>query len=275
MQGKILKVFNNDINGKEDDREILLFAIFNHKKYMNKYAVFIIKDKTGPNKLCCGSIFLKENEIVIFNIKTELTKIILDFLEEFKTNNYNEFELLDTSNLEKVELINYNEIDYNDINIIYSISFPAPIKNEKQSKKRKPKWLAFLIIILLVIAILCYLTFFVKIKETILECSIKKYNYDINTEYLITKKILFDKSSLVKNISVTETHKFSNYDEYNRFKNDNKQYDYFDIKGSYKYIDEELSLKVFYEEDTVERKYEQIKSILEKEGYTCKEEYDE
>ena len=124
MKGKILKVFNNDLYGKEDEREVVLFAAFTHKKYSNKYALFTFKEDNLPKKLYYGSIYLKEKAIVIFDVKKEFDKVVKDFIEEFKKQEFKEFDIIDPTNLEKAEIVNFNEMEFPDIDLIYSISFP-------------------------------------------------------------------------------------------------------------------------------------------------------
>ena len=51
MNGKILKIVNNDLYGNVDDREIVVFASFVHKKYMNRYVIFTYKDDYEKKKL--------------------------------------------------------------------------------------------------------------------------------------------------------------------------------------------------------------------------------
>jgi len=276
MNGKVLRVFNTDVNGKEDEREVLMFAMFNHKKYMNKYAIFTIKNSKETNKLYYGSIFLKENTVVIFNIKEELKSVILEFIEEYTKNNFQEFELLDSSKYEKIELVNYNEMEYKDINTLYHLSFPQVEEKKEVKKKKSP--LSTIMTLLIIIAIPVIIYFYIQNennKKTILKCNLSSYSYEVNLDYEIDKIITFDKKKMIESINVTETYMFPSQEEYYNFKNENKHYEYFDIKGSYKYIDEERILKIFYEETTVARNYEQIKSILEKEKYICKEENNE
>ena len=40
MNGKILKISSNDLYGNVDERQVVVFACFNHIKYMNKYILF-------------------------------------------------------------------------------------------------------------------------------------------------------------------------------------------------------------------------------------------
>ena len=272
MQGKILKVFNNDINSKEDDREIQLFAIFNHKKYSNKYAIFTINN---TNKLCYGSIFIRDNTIVIFNIKEDFNPLISDFINEYKNNSFKEYELLSTEEISKVELVNYNEIDYPDINSLYTLSFPKPTPPEENKNNKSSLKIVLITIFFIILTIIVYFFVVNNNKPKTLDCTINSHNYDINLDYIISKNITFNERNLIEKIEVTETYKFPSLDEYDKFKKEEKHYDYFGMKGSYKYIDEEQILKIFYNEATLASDYDQIKSILSKEGYTCIEEQNE
>ena len=49
----------------------------------------------------------------------------------------------------------------------------------------------------------------------------------------------------------------------------NKHLDFFNNGEGYKYIDEGLQFKVFYQEDSVIDDYNEMKTYLKKEGYSC------
>ena len=62
MTGKVLKISSNDLYGNVDDRMVRVYAVFEHTKYMNNYVIFSID---GSNKLCFGSIHMKDTSLVI------------------------------------------------------------------------------------------------------------------------------------------------------------------------------------------------------------------
>ena len=115
MAGKILKISSNDLYGNVDDRLVTVFACFEHTKYMNNYVVFSIDDN---NKLCYGSIHLKKDSLVIFNVKQTVKKYIDEFLDEYINDKMDGYKLIDINNINKVELVSYNEMDYDKIQIL-------------------------------------------------------------------------------------------------------------------------------------------------------------
>ena len=80
MSGKVLKVVSNDLYGNVDDRAVSIFACFEHSKYMNKYLIFAFDGEYDKNKLCYGSLHLKNNSLVIFSVKDDVKKYIDEFI---------------------------------------------------------------------------------------------------------------------------------------------------------------------------------------------------
>ena len=106
--GKILKIISNDLYGNVDERQVVVFSCFQHIKYMNNYVIFAFLDEYKNNKLYYGSIHLKNDTLVIFSVKEEIKKYIVGFVDEFLSNNLNEFKILNIDNIDRVQLVSYN-----------------------------------------------------------------------------------------------------------------------------------------------------------------------
>lgn len=278
MKGKVLKIFNNDLYGNTDDREVAVFACFNHKKYMNNYVIFTFLGEYNKNKLYYGSLHIKENSIVIFATKGNASLYVNTFKEQYLNNlvDINEYEILDISKIEKVEIISYSEMECDKLNILDEISIPKKIvKEEVIVKEKKPIFLYVSLVILILLSIgLTYFylnpdTFSIEYKK--LTCEKKLINNELNMNYIETREVNFDKEDKVKEINVTNSYIFNNEDEYLEFRDNNYQDEYFNQEGTYKYDNDNLRLNIFYQDVTIIDNYEDMYKYLKKEGYSCTE----
>lgn len=270
MAGKILKITSNDLYGNVDDRMVKVFACFEHTKYMNNYVVFSID---GNNKLCYGSIHLKKDSLVIFNVKPTIKKYIDEFLDEYINDKISEYKLIDINNINKVELVSYNEMDYDKIQILDDKSIEKTVVNEEMVKGKKPVILYVLLFILIILGggltLLYFMPDLFSVKYKLLECTNNIYDEKIGLNYRIDKDVKFNKNDKVDSVDVIRTYAFLDSDSYNEFKDNNLQNKYFTNGEGYKYIDSELKFKLFYNENSVIDDYEEMYIYLKKEGYSC------
>jgi len=285
--GKIIKVASNDLYGNVDDRTVSVFACFEHTKYMNNYVVFAINEENDKNnankkrKLCYGSIHLKNKSLVIFEVKNDIKKYIDDFLDEYLSEKLSEYKLLDISTIDKVELVSYNEMEYDKLNILDSKSIPkVVVKHEENDKNKAPVFLYLLIFILVLLGVgltVLYLKpelFTIKYKG--IECTDNLYDNNIGLNYDIDKEVRFDRDNKVSSISIVRTYTFLDSNSYYEFKENNTQNNYFTNGEGYKYIDGELKFKLFYQEESVIDDYDEMLTYLKREGFSCIErEYEE
>ena len=156
MFGKVLKISSNDLYGNVDDRKVSVFAAFTHTKYMNKYVVFSFTEEYSKKKLYFGSLHLKDNSIVSFSIKDETSlECVKKFLEQYMSGSLDtqEFEMIDISAFEKIELVAYNDMDFENLELLDQISIKkAETVNVEENKKKKTVFLYFLLILLIAIS---------------------------------------------------------------------------------------------------------------------------
>lgn len=272
MTGKILKVSSNDLSGNVDDRIVSAYACFEHLKYMNKYIVFTID--SNPNKLCYGSVHLKNKSIVVFSVKAEIKKYIDEFINEYLTDTLEEFKIIDINKMEKIELVSYNEMEYNNIGLLDNKSIPKVVTTEEQvTTKKKPIFLYFLLFILILLATGMTLLYFkpelFTVKYKGLECSHNIFDPKLELYYDINKNVKFKDNDKVDSITVTRSYIFPDSNGYYEFKNNENHSEYFTNGEGYKYIDNELKFKVFYQEKSVIDDYDEMLTYLKREGYEC------
>lgn len=279
MNGKIVKIVNNDLYGNVDSRKAVIFACFNHIKYMNKYVIFTFEGEYDKNKLYFGSIHIKDNTLVVFSIKDDLITYITDFTTKYlsKMVDNNEYQILDITNIDRVELVSSNSIDCDKLQELDNLSI-FRVNNQENSinKEKKPILLYFILIILIILVVgLTYLYLKPDAFETEykrLTCEKELYNYEVSLSYKSTKVITFDKDNHLKNIMVTDNYIFSSIDKYLDFKDNDKQNEYFNTIGTYKYDDDKLELIITYKEKTIIDNYQEMFSYLKDEEYKCTEE---
>ena len=138
MSGKELRISSNDLYGNVDDRIVRVYACFEHSKYMNNYIVFSFG--TDNNKLCYGSVHLKENSLVIFSVKNDVEKYILEFTNQYINDKLDDFKIISLNNINKVELVSYNETEFDKLLLLDEKAIPKVIVKE-EVKESKPVFL--------------------------------------------------------------------------------------------------------------------------------------
>ena len=276
MAGKILKISSNDLYGNVDDRKVAVFACFEHSKYMNNYVIFCFDGEYGKKKLYYGSVHLKKDSLVIFAVKNDIKQYIDSFLLEFLSNNLESFKVLDIDKMVKVELVSYNEMEYDNVQELDEKSIIRVVINEVvDNKKKSPVLLYFLVFVLILMGVGITVLYFkpelFSIKYKGLECSDNLYDREMKLYYDIDKNIIFDEDDKLEKIDVVREYTFTNSDNYFDFKNNNQHELYFNNGEGYKYIDEELKLRILYQESNVIDDYTEMLSFMKKEGFSCVE----
>ena len=277
MHGKILKVVSNDLYGNATDKKVVVFVCFNHLKYMNKYIMFTYMDEYDKNILYYGSIYEKGKTIVIFKVRKEEEGYINKFREDYLNDfvNDKEYQILDISMMEGVEIVSFTEIEYDKLSLLdkKSIQRLNNIEAEENNNK-KPVFLYVLLVILIVLLggiTYLYFTDDGSSNDKKLVCSIDKYDNTVMVNYKEERSILYNKKNKIVSITINDKYIFDDVDKYNEFKDNKKEQEYFKKNGTFKYDDNLLMLMISYKGDSVIDNIGEMKSYLESEGYSCKE----
>ena len=269
MSGKVIKISSNDLYGKSVEMVARVYACFEHTKYMNNYVVFSID---GNDNLLFGSIHIKEKILVIFSVKDEIKKYISKFLDEYVVSKLENFRLIDIGNIDKIEMVSYNEMKYDNISLLDEMSISKLVKEEVVVEK-KPILVYILIFILFLFALWITFLYFkpelFEVKYKMLQCGNNLYDDNLGLYYDVNKEIKFDKNDVVIDASVIRTYIFLDSKSYYQFKDNNNADKYFTNGEGYKYIDNELKFKLFYNENSVIDSYEEMLIYLKREGYSC------
>ena len=277
MNGKVLKVSSNDLYGNVDDRKVSVFAAFNHLKYMNRYVIFSFLDEYNKKKLYFGSVHLKDNSLVVFSIKDNNSiNFVNKFITDYMSNKVdsNEFQIIDISNAEKIELVAFNTIDFEYLEQLDQMSIKREITNITNDTKSGNKGFLYVLLILLIgiAGGLTYLyfnpdTLTVELKK--LECNMEGFNKSIELNYSSSLEAKFDKEDKLNSINKVDIYKFENEEEYIQFKENNKERLLGIKDGGYTYDDDNLTLKVIYSDDLIIDSYDEVYEYVENEGYSC------
>jgi hypothetical protein len=191
-----------------------------------------------------------------------------------------EYEVLDIEHIQKVELVSYNEMEYDKINDLENKSIVKEIIQEEVVKEKKPVFLYLLLLFMIIIGGGLTLLYFkpdlFTIKYKKLECVGTLYDENIMLNYKINKEVKFDRNDKVEEISSVRTYAFFDSLSYEKFKKDNEDNKYFNNGEGYKYNDKELTFKLIYKETSVIDDYDEMLTYLKNGGYSCIEtEYEE
>ena len=277
MNGKVLKISNNDLNGNNDERKIAVFAAFIHKKYMNKYAIFAFENELDKKKLAFGSIHLKNDSLVTFDVRPNEKDFINTFVSQYLDNKIDEseYEIIDISNISKIELVSYGQEDFDKLADLDKLSIKRVVNNEEVDNKKGYGMLYFIIMVLiLLLGGITYLyfnpdLFDVELKQ--LNCYKEGFNEIVELNYTSEAELKFNRKDEIDTFNKIDTYKFNNEEDYLKFKGNNEESKYFNINGAYKYNDNKLELKLIYTDKLVIYKYDEVLKYLENNGYTCVE----
>ena len=234
-------------------------------------------DEYDKNILYYGSIYEKGKTIVIFKVRKEEEGYINKFREDYLNDivNDKEYQILDISMMEGVEIVSFTEIEYDKLSLLdkKSIQRLNNIEAEENNNK-KPVFLYVLLVILIVLLggiTYLYFTDDGSSNDKKLVCSIDKYDNTVMVNYKEERSILYNKKNKIVSITINDKYIFDDVDKYNEFKDNKKEQEYFKKNGTFKYDDNLLMLMISYKGDSVIDNIGEMKSYLESEGYSCKE----
>ena len=185
-----------------------------------------------------------------------------------------EYEILDISDKEKIELVSYSEMDFDRLDLLDELSIKKESVNlEELNKKKKPVFLYVLLVLVLLLAgafiYLHYHPELLTVKLNKLDCTSNGYDKKLELNYDSKISILFDKNNKLRSSERIDDYKFITKEDYDDFKDNDKELEYFKIDAFYKYIDEELVLRIIIKDDLIIDDYDDVLKYYKNEGYSC------
>lgn len=283
MNGKRIKLDDYTFTFGEQDVYLNVYGAFKYKKSGNKYVVYSYDN----GKLCYGSLFIRENKIVVMTSEKEVNdeiieKYVNNILEEKESK---DFENISIKDVGEIQIIDEKEIKMNvDLNKLGDLTIPKPkVKEEIDTKPKKKVSLAYFGIFILLIFIGTFLFInpeIVKGKKTNYECS-KSYLHDelpatVNEVVSLT----FNNNGIVDDMKVKSDFVFNDTTYYVEFRDKSYFYKYIEEGDTYKFDDNSYTYRLFSEVD-VHKDYflptekEELLSHYQGKGYNCKQIGDE
>ena len=230
MYGKELKVIelNKSIDTKEHILEV--YAVFKDVKYGNIYAIFKDQYDVTNDILHYASSHFKENTLVLLDIKNKeyVEEIVNEFAWDLVNNKVNpKFEIIDTTNVNKAELISSNSIKVRD-EVLITLRDKTIPKTKKELEQLQPKQMSSskkILVIGFSLAFLVVVAFFIinrDIFEPItytLKCVKTEVDNNLNANISTTDNFIFteeDNMLLKRNIIIKYT--FNDKEDYNEYK---------------------------------------------------------
>lgn len=279
MIGKKIKV--NDFKFKYGQETIFInvYGAFKYKKNNNKYIVYSYDN----SKLYYGSLFVRNNELVIMLSKNDSEDLVDKFIDNILDNNDNnkDFDIISLDKIDSVQVIDEGIINKKvDINKLSELTIPInKIQEETNIKPQRRKISIYGIFFILFIIVV--IVFFFLNPEIIVG---RDKNYICNIEYshkvlsipvIEEVKITFNEKNKVKSSAITKDYVFNDAKKYNKFKNNGEFYRYMNEGDTYKFIDENKTYRVMSNVENLSEYFssDDENSILEyykEKNYKCK-----
>lgn len=152
MIGKRIKVNDYKFVYGQETIYVNVFAAFKNKKNGNKYIIYSYDNK----KIYFGTLFVREQEIIVMTSKEDISNIIKNFIDLLLNGNVDsDYEVISLDNINSIQII--DESIYNntvDINKLSDLTIPkSKLKEDVNTNKKvnKKKILLFLVIIVVIV----------------------------------------------------------------------------------------------------------------------------
>lgn len=278
MNGKRIKV--NDFKFKYGQETIFInvYGAFKYKKNSNKYVVYSYDN----SKLYYGSLFVRNNEIVIMLSKDDSEELIDKFLNNILSGTSdNNFETISLDKITEAQIIDEGIVTEKfDISRLNELTIPKEKVKQDTTQNEKKKSVSisgifFALFIIVVVAFFFFNPEAIMGKDKSYACSTEYNNSTLSTIVREEIKFIFDGKGKIKNVTVTSDYIFNSDTRYNKFKNDGEFYKYMDEGDTYKFIDEEKTYRVMSNVENLREYFstDDEDSILEyysEKNYDCK-----
>ncbi len=249
MNGKRIKVNDFKFKYGQDTIFINVFGAFKYKKNNNKYVVYSYDN----SKLYYGSLFIRDNELVIMLSKNDSEDLIDKFLDDILNgSNDDNFEDISLDKITGAQIIDEGVINKKiDINKLDELTIPKKKVQEEAVENKKKKGISisgifFVLFIVVVVAFFFFNPEVIMGKDKNYVCNIKYNHKTLSIPVIEEVKLTFNGKSKIKSSMVTYDYIFKSDSEYNKFKNSGEFYKYLNEGDTYKFIDKDKIYRVMF-----------------------------
>lgn len=284
MIGKVVKISDYNLTYGKEAMYVNIYGAFKYVKNGNKYVIYSYVDniKRG-NKLHYGSLFVRNNELVVMLSKDTKDDVVKGFIDCVINNkNMSEYEIISLKDINGIQIIDDASVSFDvDISTLYDKTIPkVEVVKKDDVKKEKSFSISYIFFALFIIVLVLF--FFVNPEVLVGEnikynCS-KSYIHDsLNANVSEEVELVFTSKGKITSIDVTTDYVFGNSDEYNDFRNKGYYYQYMEEGDTYKLDDDSYTYRVFSKIDTSNDYFmptdkDELISYYEDNDYVCKEE---
>lgn len=277
MIGKRLKVNDFEFKYGEETVFVNVIGTFKYKKNGNKYVVYCYDD----NKLCYGSAFIRDKELVIMLSKNDKEDIVYEFINGLLEKNISsDYEVISLDKTDSVQIIDEGVISKKfDVNKLYDLTMPkVKVKEEVVTTKKKSISISSIFFMLFILVLGAFFFFNPEViigKDKNYVCT-KEYNLkDLSAGFKEEVNITFKGNGKLKSGSVNTDYVFNSISNYKDFKDEGKFYKYMKEGDTYKFVDSDNIFRVISRVDNLEEYFsfdeeDDLIQFYENNKYECK-----
>ena len=278
MIGKILKVKDINMAFNEKTKKVSVFTCFTHVKYSDNYIIFADYDNYKNGILYYGTVYIKGNTVVIFDIKQDKENIVFDFVNKITSGaNDSEYSIINISNMTEVEIISKNEKNVGSelLNKLDELTIPKEVVDASEEERNESLGFLYfmLIIFLFLLAGSIYLYFnkdkYLKQYDKVV-CTLS--NTSDGYKYIDKLYLEFDSKNELRYLSHDASYQFDNKSDYNNFKYTNlwtenkmSDYNFDDSKLIFTYTNSSKTIEGY----ELMTSYEEVIGYYKSNGYDC------
>lgn len=233
--GKTIKVSEFDLKFGQDDHKVDVYAVFKEKNRSDILAIYSDRNDSDKDTLHYASVHLKNDALVFIDVKDK-SEIVKEYTWKLLNSKENEnFETIDISKYEKVEIVSSNELLVKSevIKKLFDLTIPKEeSKHEKKKVKNKMSSSSKILLTGFSLAILVAISFVVINKDLILGTNIK---YTCTNSYLDTtlgsnkqeiEYLTFNFNDELTTRTMIIRYTFDNKEDYDDYVNEGVYYKY-------------------------------------------------
>ena len=282
MIGKKIRINDYKFTYGKEVMYVNVYGAFKSGKSGNKYVIYsYIDDVNKKNKLYYGSVFVRNNELVVMLSKDTKEDSVKEFTTDILSDkNEDNYEIISLKDIDSIQIIDDAPVSFDvDINKLYDKTMPKVKVTKKEDKTKKRVSIGYIFLILFIIVVALF--FFVnpevlKGKDKEYTCT-KSYTHEKLPANINEKvELVFTSKNVISTINITSDYVFNDTDYYKEFRDNSYFYQYIEKGDTYKFDDDNYTYRLFSKIDTsndyfMPSKLEELLTYYKDKGYSCKE----